>query len=232
MKLHGLNDLKRRRIQASGCALLLALVAARWALTAGAGGVLPAIEPPPLPVDLTNVPRLGQLTAPVAVVEFADFQCPFCRRLATDVLPVLEHRFVSQGQVMLGFRHLVSPGHPLALQAAEIAECARTADRFWPLYRALFARADGLTAAAIRDGLQEAGIDRMQLSSCELDDADRRVQRDMDEARRLGITATPTLLVGVVTAAGRLQVTEILVGLQSARAVGDAIERALRSSER
>jgi len=136
---------------------------------------------------------LGDPKAPITLVEYADFECPFCQQLR----PKLE-AFVKAhpGRVKLHFKPFPIPGHPRAEPAAEAAEWARDQGIFWPFHDAMFENpksldADSLAALADRLGKDGDAL-RRALNDRKYRD---RVQGSMLEARRAGVIGTPTLFV-------------------------------------
>jgi len=138
-------------------------------------------------------PVKGASSAPVTVVVFSDFQCPFCSRL----LPTLKQ--VEQaygGKVRIAWKHKPLPFHPNALPAAEAAEAAREQGKFWQMHDKLFEGQQQLSPAAYEKWAQELGLDmarfRAAVSSGKFK---TRIQEDDALASRLGIDGTPTMMV-------------------------------------
>ena len=104
------------------------------------------VTPPPRsrvpaePLSLAGAAVRGSQSAKFAVVEFGDYQCPACSRFAQTILPGFLDRYVETGQVLFAYRHLpLERIHPLAVKAAEAAECGRRQNRFWEMNEALYA---------------------------------------------------------------------------------------------
>jgi protein-disulfide isomerase len=143
---------------------------------------------------------LGAVNAPVVVVEYGDFQCPYCRQFALGSESTLRQNYVESGKVRLVFRHLAFIG-PESLEAAEAAECANAQGRFWDYHDKLFAAQGAENSGAFnRENLKrfaaELELDTTQFNSC-LDSGQyqARVQQDVAEADRLGVNSTPTFFV-------------------------------------
>ena len=98
----------------------------------------PATPIPAEPVSLEGAPILGAAAAKVAIIEFSDFECPYCARFFQDALPELRAKYIDTGKVRLAFRHLPLPMHQRARAAAEAAECARRQSRFWEFHDQFF----------------------------------------------------------------------------------------------
>lgn len=158
-------------------------------------------------LDLAGRPSLGRADAPVTVVEYSDFQCPFCRQMA----PVV-HRTM-QGplgkDVRWVFKHLpLASIHPWAEPAAVAAECARSVggdEKFWALHDHYFEQQEAFTVKNHRERTvawaRGAGLPAEAFERCLGDQAPlERVRADAAEARAIGVSSTPTLVIN-----GRLQ---------------------------
>jgi len=172
--------------------------------------------PPPVPkepVSLAGAPVKGSQAARVAIIQYAEFECPYCARFAAETLPLLEREYVDTGRVLLAFRHLpLERIHPSAVIAAAGAECAARQDRFWDLHDRLFTLSPPFTVAAVRAAAEAVALDAPRFSTCLAGDGLARVREDMASARQLGITGTPTFLIGGVEPDGRVRVRYWLSG--------------------
>jgi protein-disulfide isomerase len=139
--------------------------------------------------------RYGSDSAPVTLVEFSDFQCPFCRSLATSVSAVLAKNATSVRHV---FRHYPLTGvHSHAFAAAIAAECAGKQGRFRQYHDALFAQQDSIGKRGWGMFALDAGVsDTLAFSTCVRDSTTKQiVERDIAAGAKLGLTGTPGLLV-------------------------------------
>jgi protein-disulfide isomerase len=150
----------------------------------------------------------------VALIEFSDFQCPYCGKFAREILPELEKQYVSGGQVVMAFRQLPLPNHQFAQKAAEAAECAGRQDRFWPMHDAMFQDQKQIDEAGLRQSAQRLGLDPRRFSDCLIGETSERVKRDANEAKSLRVSGTPTFLFGYVQADGRVKVVKRFSGAQ------------------
>ena len=170
---------------------------ARPAPPVGDAQAHPARRPPPESIALGDAPVLGDREAPVVVIEYLDFECPTCAAFSRDVLPTVVERYIRPGQVQLAVRHLPSQSsHPNARKAAEAAECSRRQGRFWEMHEALFSRPPAPDDSKLIKLETVPGIEVRAFRACLAGEANRRIDADIAEARRLGITGTPTFLVG------------------------------------
>jgi protein-disulfide isomerase len=136
----------------------------------------------------------GAGTAPITVVAYCDFECPYCAR-AQQVMSRLLVRH--EGRVRYVFRHFpLVYKHPFAEQAAEFAEAAAAQGRFWPIHDFLFTYQETLDLGDLFTYAGKLGLDVTRIE----DEMARRayaarVQRDLDGGRRLGVTGTPTFFL-------------------------------------
>jgi protein-disulfide isomerase len=137
---------------------------------------------------------LGPADAPVTIVEFSDFQCPYCGRFA----PALKNTLRKYPtQVRLVFRNLpLASLHAQAVKAAEAAVCARDQGKFWEMHDLLFAEQKSLGVDALKEKATRLGLDSKTFDDC-LDSgkSENAIKTDMAAADQLGITGTPTSFV-------------------------------------
>ena len=179
---------------------------------APAGGGITGAIAPPATIRIDEAPSLGDPAARLVLVEFADFQCSFCAAFARTSLPALKKTYIDSGRMRFVFMHLpLPPLHAAALPAAEIAECARRQDRFWPLHDLLFERQDRIDAGSLRGFALEAGSDPARLDRCVAGEASAAVAEDTAAAYALDIRGTPAFFLGY-DEGGALRVVRRLQG--------------------
>ncbi len=152
-----------------------------------------ALAPPRVDVGADDDPFMGPQDAPVTLVEFSDFQCPYCRRVQS-VLKRLMTAY--HGQLKLVFRDFpLRQIHPEAQKAAEAAQCANDQGQFWQYHDRLFAATE-LGVEHLKQYAVELGLDAEGFNAC-LDSEKYRqeVQDDIDDARAVGVNATPSFFV-------------------------------------
>jgi protein-disulfide isomerase len=138
--------------------------------------------------------RTGPVQAPVTIVEFSDFQCPYCR-MAAARLDSLRQEYPDQ--VAIVYRHFPLPNHPHAVAAARASECAGEQGRFWQMHDHLYARQDSIGYIGWARFATSAGVsDSLAFQSCisRLGPL-QALERDTAAGNRLGVRATPTLLI-------------------------------------
>lgn len=143
-------------------------------------------------VTADNSPVLGPEGGPVTIIEFADFQCPYCRESQRVVQQVLK---AYGNEVRLIFKHLPLDVHSAAFNASRAAFCAGEQDRFWEYHDALFGL-EILDADNLRRAAGELGLSLKAFDACVDSEVSREaVARDKREAARWGISGTPTFIV-------------------------------------
>jgi protein-disulfide isomerase len=142
-------------------------------------------------------PLLGDADAPLTLVEFSDFECPYCLRAHNGVLTALrESDYMRDGQVNLVFKHLpLRDIHPKAQLAAEAGECANRQGVFWRYHDRLFGEGT-LAAADLKRHAANLGLDATEFDAC-LDDgaAETKVQDDVNQAERVAAGGTPYFIL-------------------------------------
>ena len=148
--------------------------------------------PPDLELDDGGSPGKGAAKPVVTIVEFSDFECPFCRQVQ-DTLKRIMERYT--GEVRLVFKHLPSEGHRNSLPAARAAYCAGEQDRFWQFHDALFA-APNLSESVINEIAARLGLGREKFQSCLNAERSRAaIVKDIETSRRYRVDSTPSFLI-------------------------------------
>ncbi|MDQ2695335.1 MAG: DsbA family protein [Pseudomonadota bacterium] len=160
----------------------------------------PAAPPPPpapVTVELGDSPALGNADAPLGLVEFSDYQCPFCYRFHAQTFPQLKEKYIDTGKVRYVLRNYPLGFHPEAEGAALAAACAGEQDAYWPMKDALFANQRRLGPALYPELAAELNLDPARFAAC-LADPQRRqaVQADLAYGEQVGVTGTPSFFVG------------------------------------
>lgn len=182
-------------------AILIVLSLAPWE-SDGEGTPSEILLPTPRPAD---VPRegttLGSPDAPLTIVEYSDFLCPFCTRAALEIVPQIEEEYVMTGKVKLVWKQFPLPQlhGEAAIVAAEASECAAEQNAFWEYHDALFLNNERVpfNIENLERFAEELGLDSEAFNAC-LDEGryTDKVADNYDEARRRGITGTPAFFVG------------------------------------
>jgi protein-disulfide isomerase len=214
---------RSNRLPLAGVAIVAMVAVGALILIQQAGGSSDTL-PPRVATGEGRV--LGDANAPVTVVEYADFQCPVCKRAETSIISRIEEKYVLDGRVKIEFRMFAFLGQE-SWDAAQAAEAAREQGKFWEYHDALFNAQgaensgaysyDKLVAIAGEVGLDVAKFEATLSANTYL----ASIQEETDAARAAGVSSTPTFFVN----------GERITGAQPYGEFEDAIEAALAAAE-
>jgi protein-disulfide isomerase len=172
----------------------------------------PAAPLPSAPVPIDGAETRGSRNAKVAVIEFSEFECPFCGKFAKESWPVLQSQYVDSGKVLWAFRNLpLEKIHSHALRAAEAGACASEQGRFWQLHDILFDNQPRLDDEALKEYSNRAGLNATRILEC-LPTREARIRADIAMAEKLGVTGTPAFFLGTVEADGQVKIVDRISG--------------------
>jgi len=164
---------------------------------------LPNVKP--IKVSIDDDPIRGSPDAPITIIEFSDFQCPFCSRFQTETLPTILEEYVDTGKVKFVYRDFpIQSSHPNAMPAAAASECAHEQNKYWEYHDALFERQQTWNNLKLADSIdtfkkiaKEFGMNEDQFNSC-LDSGKyvEEINKDLRDGTNYGITGTPGFFVG------------------------------------
>jgi protein-disulfide isomerase len=139
-------------------------------------------------------PARGSENARITIVEFSDFECPYCGQFEPELKKLLE---AYPTQVRLVYRNMPIPSlHPAAQKAAEAAICADKQGKFWEMHDTLFSEQSSLDVAALKEKAKRLGLDSTKFDVClDKDEAVPALNVDLREAQRLGLDATPATFI-------------------------------------
>jgi protein-disulfide isomerase len=198
-------------------------------LEANAAGRLgPQPPAPPSSLVIHDEAFRGDSRATVAIVEYADFECPYCGQYAQEVYPQISKDYIDAGKVRYFFRDLPLPIHPHAMIAARAARCAGEQGKFWEMHDSLYARQTAIRDVDMPSRAQELGLDATKFSECLSSDryADE-INKNSAEAQKMGIQGTPTFFIGAAGANGEVTNLKMIVGAAPYDAFKSAIEDSL-----
>lgn len=151
-----------------------------------------------LELSLANAPSKGDAQAPVVLVEFSDYQCPFCARVAKNTFPQIDKEYVQTGKVRYVFRDFpLESIHKDAAKAAEAARCAGDQGRYWEMHDELFKNRKNLGLEKLPGYARTVGLDIGIFQAC-LDSGKygEIVRQDLKDGQKAGVRGTPTFFVG------------------------------------
>jgi protein-disulfide isomerase len=161
---------------------------------------------PAIPTPMANLPQTGKLRlngggslgsqdAPLVIVEFTDYECPYCRQFLGTILPEIRKKYIDTGRVRFVVRDM--PGHAESMHAAEAARCAGDQGQFWPMHDALFSELGKPEAKDFVKRAEALKLDVGAFRNC-LEGGKHKleIQNDMQVATSLQIMGTPSFVVG------------------------------------
>lgn len=173
----------------------------------------PAPRVPSAPLRFGDAAVRGDPTAKVVVMEFTDFQCPFCGAFARQTFPQLDADYVSTGRIAFAVRNFpLQEIHPMAVNAAETAQCALAQGRFWEMHDRLFSDQTKLDQRNLSGHATSLGLDMAAFADCVRGEGATMVKADLANARALGLSGTPTFLVGTNNGDGTMRVVNVFTG--------------------
>ena len=206
-------------------AVVAVVLAVTSALGGGAGNIADDLTPRQIDEVLARSHVKGSPQAPVTIIEFADFQCPFCRQFWAGPLGIAQNAYVSNGVARVAFHHMAFLGEE-SRRAAEASECAAEQDRFFEYHDVLFDKqgpenAGYLTSERLTTFAGDAGLDVTTFAVCL---ASRRYQGEVTEltaeATKIGVNSTPTVLVNGKRIPNPLDTAALLNAIEAARKEG------------
>lgn len=190
----------------------------------------PLPEPQNVVLNLKGDPFKGEKNATVTLVEFSDYQCPFCARHVRETLPSLEHEYIATGKIKYVFRNFpIASIHPLAFKAHEAANCSGEQEKYWEMHDRLFANSTALGLKDLSQHARALALDLAKFQEC-LDSGKQsgKIRSDLAEGQKAGVQGTPTFFLGL-TEPNDTQITavKIIRGAQPYAAFKQAIENLL-----
>jgi protein-disulfide isomerase len=177
-------------------------------------------------VATSNKPVMGSDSAPVTVVEFADYQCPYCLRFTRTTFPDLKRDYIDTGKVRWVALNLPLPFHKDARKAAQAAHCAGEQGKFWEMREELFKNPQKLAAEQLPVHAASVGVEVEAFNACLASDrhlAD--IDQDAKDAGAVRLTGTPSFIIGE-TASDKIS-GQVIVGAQPLNVFTAAIQKAL-----
>jgi protein-disulfide isomerase len=164
------------------------------------------LEPPRTQVAATG-PSKGPDTAPVTIVEFSDFECPFCSRVNPTLAQVQQNY---GDKVRIVFRHYPLPMHPNAQKAAEASLCAHEQGKFWQMHDLMFAQQKELAVDQLKAKASQLGLDVEDFNQC-LDSGEYadEVKADMQAGTEAGVSGTPAMFINGIPISGAVPYEQV-----------------------
>jgi protein-disulfide isomerase len=177
-----------------------ALKAQQAQLLKQVGGARPQQQPRALPasIDMTGAPFKGSATSTVALVEFSDYECPYCIRHFTQVMPEIQRTYIDTQKIRYMFRDFpIDELHPQSIRAHVAAHCAVEQGKFWDMHNRLFSKAGSHTPEELAARANESGLNPSAFAACvAADKYSTAIRQSTAFAISLGASGTPFFVVG------------------------------------
>lgn len=180
-------------------------------------------------VDLGTAPVLGNKGAPLTLIDFSDYHCPFCAKFQQETFPRIKKEYIDKGKVRYAFRNFPLLGiHPQASKAAEAARCAGDQGRYWEMHEFLFGNPKKNQKKDFEEQAGKFGLDLKQYKQClEEEKYAETITKDLEAGTQAGVRGTPSFLIGKTTPEGKIK-GRLLVGAQPFEAFKESIEALLK----
>lgn len=201
------------------------------------------IESAPRPQAEAN--HMGNPDAPVKIVEYSDYQCPFCERFFRDTEPALVETYIATGDVYFTYRSAgnwvsgnIGGGKTESEDAAKAAYCAGDQGKYWEMHDAIFANVLGEDVGSFTDRRLGMIAESIKLDMTEFDDCyssnkyQDQVDQDATDALQSGVNGTPSFILTYTDAATGEEVSQMIEGAQPFEAFQQAIDAALAASKK
>ena len=145
----------------------------------------------------------GSNDAPITIIEFSDFQCPFCEKFFNDTLPELEETYIKTGKVKLVYRDFPLSFHENAQKAAEAAECAKKQGKFWEMHDKIFKNQESLSIDNLKQYAKDLELNSSNFDAClDSGEMESEVQKDFKDGQSYGVTGTPSFFINGIQLVG------------------------------
>lgn len=177
-------------------------------------------------VSIGNSQSLGQADAPVTMVEFTDYQCPYCKRFHDSTFKKIQEKYIDTGKLRYVSMDLPLSFHQQARPAAHAARCAADQDKFWQMRSTLFSNSRALGKDALVGYAADLSLDTVTFAACMEDKRhEREINRNIQVARGAGFTGTPSFVIGK-NVGGQVS-GAVLIGAKSLAEFESEIQRLL-----
>lgn len=163
-----------------------------------------ANQPSKVQVSAEDDAVKGSKDAPVTIIEFSDYQCPYCERFYTQTFPQIEENYIKTGKVKFVYRDFpLTNLHQYAQKAAEASECADEQGKFWEYQGKLFNNQQSLDTPSLKQYAKDLGLDAAKFNEC-LDSGKMasEVQKDLKDGQSYGVDGTPAFFINDIFVGG------------------------------
>ncbi len=160
-------------------------------------------KPSRISVSADDDPSKGSKNAPVTIVEFSDFQCPYCGKFYSQTLPSIEEQYIKTGKVKLVFRDFPLGFHQYAQKASEASECADEQGKFWEYHNKLFDNQGALALENLKQYAKDLGLNEAKFNDClGTSKMATEVKKDASDGSSYGVSGTPAFFINGILIEG------------------------------
>ena len=163
----------------------------------------PTGQPSKVQVSAEDDPIKGSKDAPVTIIEFSDYQCPYCERFYIQTFPQIEENYIKTGKVKFVYRDFPLGSHQFAQKAAEASECADEQGKFWEYQDKIFKNQQLLDTPNLKQYAKDLELDTAKFNDC-LDSGKMtsEVQKDLKDGQSYGVNGTPAFFINGILVSG------------------------------
>lgn len=186
-------------------------------------------------IDLAKGHQRGNEEATVALIEFSDYECPFCIRNSRETMPLIEKNYIATGKVLYGFRDFpIDQLHPQAIRGHEAARCAGDQQKFWEMHSLMFGPPGQHTPERLDAAATQAGLDLAAFRTCVSSGVHTAAIRDsVSLAESFGANGTPAFFIGLVDrTTNTVRITRAISGAVPFAQFAQALEGALAQARK
>ena len=190
-------------------------------------------EPQNVVLNIDKAPFKGDKNAKLTLIEFSDYQCPFCGRHVSQTFPQLEADYIKTGKVKYVFYDFPLEFHKNAFKAAEAASCAGEQGKFWEMHDVLFANQKALEESDITNYAKELKLNMTKFEKC-LDSGKyaNEIKKDIETGQKAGVSGTPSFFLGLTNPKDpNVKAVKVIKGAQPYNNFKDAIDTTLSSQK-
>lgn len=198
---------------------------------ARAGQPAPPLAPENIVLGVDDDPLMGDRKAKLILVEFSDFQCPFCARFVHETLPEIEKDYIKTGKLKYVFRDFpITSAHKDAFKAALAAGCALDQGKFWEMHDRLFENQTAFTVHNLTQSAEAIGLNKEKFQQClNNNEYETEIQSDFADGLKAGVNQTPIFFLGLTEPnSPKVKVLTVISGAKPYAVFKAAIDSALQ----
>lgn len=156
--------------------------------------------------NIEDDPFMGSMDAPLVLVEFSDYQCPFCERFFRNTLPIIKKDYIDSGKVKYVFKDFPLSFHKQAQKAAEAAHCAGEAGKYWEMHDMMFESPKNMDVDNLMQYAKKLGLDEKDFKKCLQDNRYAEgIKKDLAAGIKSGVRGTPSFILGRLNGEGEVE---------------------------